>query len=163
MQNIESAKRASSAALSAACWNTTVMVRATPSAPGLPQPQATRWRFRWRALLTNDNQNGGDYAGECRIRDCAAPTFIQPRAINSSVPPVLFRFLNHRELNQSPYRQLMAMSLKFIQHAAHSGNTGKKNIAMICRVLISMICHLLSVVSLPVKAYVHRRYYLICD
>ncbi len=163
MQNIESAKPCFSAALSAACWNTTVMVRANTAAPGLQQPQATRWRFRWRCFLTNDNQNGGDYAGECRIRRFAAPTFIQPRAINSSVPPSIIRFLNHRELNQSPYRQLTDDSLKFIQHAAHSGNTGKKKYRMICRVLISMICHLLSVVIPAVKAYVHRRYYLICD
>ncbi len=39
------------------------------------------------ALLTNDNQNGGDYAGKSQeLRELPLATFrIQPRAINSGV------------------------------------------------------------------------------
>jgi hypothetical protein len=39
--------------------------------------------------------------------DCAAPTFIQPSAISSSVPPSIIPVFNRRELSQSRYRRLM--------------------------------------------------------
>ncbi len=146
MQNIESAKPCFFRCLSAACWNTTVMVRANTVSTWLQQPQATRWRFRWRCFADQRNQNGGDYAGECRIRRLRRAAFIQPRAINSSVPPSIIPVFNHRELNQSPYRQLTDDESEIIQHAAHSGNTGKKKYSNDLWVLISMICHLLSVV-----------------
>lgn len=39
------------------------------------------------ALVAHNHQNGGDNAGQRRIWRLRCPTFIQPRAISSSVPP----------------------------------------------------------------------------
>jgi hypothetical protein len=88
MQQSMVRKRASSAALSAACWNTTVMVRAktvstcpaaaTGSAMAIPVAMLC-WPTitRMAEIMLASAESG----------DCAAPTFIQPSAISSSVPP----------------------------------------------------------------------------
>lgn len=119
-------KRASSAALSAACWNTTVMVRAktvsTCPAAATGRAMAIPVAMLWWPTITRMAEI---MLASAESGDCAAPTFIQPRAISSSVPPSITPVLNRQDEANHGTGDKGPMGLKFIQHAAHSGNTGK--------------------------------------